>query len=210
MEFRHIMATVFERSLNATLAMDPGSVQLLAKLEGRVIAMNIESLDGRFYLLPHRDRVSIVVDHDQSPDIVIEGGLLAYTRGVTASVTGSANPDQLLEISGDAQLVAVMRDFLRSLQPDLEERLSSLIGDIPARHAGNQIRSFAEWAEQVGQSIAVNTGEYLTEEKQLLAVKSRIDRFLTAANQLQIATEELARRVDTLEKVKRKVDNGRR
>ena len=210
MEFPQIIATVLERSLNATLAVDPASAQLLAKLEGRVVEMNIESLDGRFYLLPHRDRVSIVVDHDQSPDIVIEGELLSYARGAIASVMDTPNPDQLLQISGDTQLVAVMRDFLRSIQPDFEEQLSSLIGDIPARHVGNQVRSFAEWAEQVGQSIAVNTGEYLTEEKQLLAVKSRIDRFLTAANQLQIATEELARRVDTLEKVKRKVDNGRR
>lgn len=204
MEFRQIMATVFERSLNATLAMDPGSVQLLAKLEGRVIAMNIESLDGIFYLLPHRDRVSIEIDHDQNPDIVIEGGLLAYARSATASVRGSANPDQLLEISGDANLVAVMRDFLRSLQPDFEERLSSLIGDIPARQAGNQIRSFAEWAEQVGQSIAVNTGEYLTEEKRLLVVRSRIDRFLIAVNQLRNDTEQLAGRLGTLEKVERK------
>ena len=152
------MATVLERSLNATLAMNPGSEQLLAKLKDRVIAINIESLDGRFYLLPQRDRVSIVVDHDQSPDIVIEGGLLAYARGATASVTGSPNPEQLLEISGDAHLVAVTRDILRSLQPDFEEQLSSLIGDIPARHTGNQIRSFAELAKQVGQSIAVNTG----------------------------------------------------
>ena len=204
MEFRQIMATVFERSLNATLAMDPGSVQLLAKLEGRVIAMNIESLDGSFYLLPHRDRVSIEIDHDQNPDIVIEGGLLAYARSATASVRGSANPDQLLEITGDANLVAVMRDFLRSLQPDFEERLSSLIGDIPAHHAGNQIRSFTEWTEQVGHSIAVNTGEYLTEEKQLLVVRSRIDRFFVAVNQLRNDTEQLARRLDTLEKVEHK------
>ena len=204
MEFRQIMATVLERSLNATLAMDPGSVQLLAKLEGRVIAMNIESLDGIFYLLPHRDRVSIEIDHDQNPDIVIEGGLLAYARSATASVRGSANPDQLLATSGGATLVAVMRDFLRSLQPDFEERLSSLIGDIPARQAGNQIRSFAEWVEQVGQSIAVNTGEYLTEEKRLLVVRSRFDRFLIAVNQLRNDTEQLAGRLGTLEKVERK------
>ena len=117
---------------------------------------------------------------------------------------GSVNPDQLLEISGDAHLVEVMRDFLRSLQPDLEERLSSLIGDIPARQAGNVIRSFAEWAEQVGQSIAVNTGEYLTEEKQLLVVGPRIDRFLISVNQLRNDTEQLARRLDTLENVERK------
>ena len=204
MEFPQIMATVLERTLNATLAVDPGSARLLAKLEGRVVEMNIESLDGRFYLLPHRDRVSIVVDHDQSPDIVIEGGLLAYVRGAAASVMGSPNPDQLLEISGDAHLVEVMRQFLRSLQPDFEEQLSSLIGDIPARHAGNQIRSFVEWADQVGQSIAVNTGEYLTEEKQLLVVRSRIDRFLITVNQLRNDTEQLARRLDTLEKVERK------
>ena len=204
MEFRQIMATVLERTLNATLAMDSGSVKLLAKLEGRVIAMNIESLDGSFYLLPHRDRVSIEIDHDQNPDIVIEGGLLAYARSATASVRGSANPDQLLEISGDANLVAVMRDFLRSLQPDFEERLSSLIGDIPARQAGNQIRSFVEWAEQVGQSITVNTSEYLTEEKQLLAVRSRINRFVISVNQLRIDTEQLARRLEMLEKVEYK------
>ncbi len=97
-----------------------------------------------------------------------------------------------------------MRDFLRSLQPDFEERLSSLIGDIPARQAGNQIRSFAEWAEQVGQSIAVNTSEYLTEEKRLLVVRSRIDRFLIAVNQLRNDTEQLAGRLDILEKVERK------
>ena len=184
--------------------MDPGSVQLLAKLEGRVIAMNIESIDGSFYLLPHSQGLSIEIDHDQNPDIIIEGGLLAYARSATASVRGLANPDRLLEISGDADLVAVMRDFLRSLQPDFEEQLSSLIGDIPARQAGNQIRSFAEWAEQVGQSIAVNTGEYLTEEKQLLVVRPRIDRFLIAVDQLRNDTERLARRLGTLEKVERK------
>jgi ubiquinone biosynthesis protein UbiJ len=204
MEFRQIIASVLERALNATLAMDPTSVQLLAKLDGRVIAMNIESIDGSFYLLPHRERVTIEINHDQNPDIVIKGGLLAYVRSATASVRGSANPDQLLEISGDAHSVAVLRDFLRSLQPDFEEQLSSLIGDMPARQAGNQIRSFAEWAEQVGQSIAVNTGEYLTEEKQLLVARPRIDRFLIAVDQLQNDTERLASRLGTLEKVDRK------
>ena len=204
MEFRQIIASVLERALNATLAMDPASVQLLAKLDGRVIAMNIESIDGSFYLLPHRERVTIEIDHDQNPDIVIKGGLLAYVRSATASVRGSANPDQLLEISGDAHSVAVLRDFLRSLQLDFEEQLSSLIGDMPARQAGNQIRSFAEWAEQVGQSIAVNTGEYLTEEKQLLVARPRIDRFLIAVDQLRNDTERLASRLGTLEKVDRK------
>ena len=204
MEFRQIIASVLERALNATLAMDPTSVQLLAKLDGRVIAMNIESIDGSFYLLPHRERVTIEINHDQNPDIVIKGGLLAYVRSATASVRGSANPDQLLEISGDAHSVAVLRDFLRSLQPDFEEQLSSLVGDMPARQAGNQIRSFAEWAEQVGQSIAVNTGEYLTDEKQLLVARPRIDRFLIAVDQLQNDTERLASRLGTLEKVDRK------
>ena len=204
MEFRQIIASVLERALNATLAMDPASVQLLAKLDGRVIAMNIESIDGSFYLLPHRERVTIEINHDQNPDIVIKGGLLAYVRSATASVRGSANPDQLLEISGDAHSVAVLRDFLRSLQPDFEEQLSSLVGDMPARQAGNQIRSFAEWAEQVGQSIAVNTGEYLTEEKQLLVARPRIDRFLIAVDQLQNDTERLASRLGRLEKVDRK------
>ena len=204
MAFRQIIASVLERALNATLAMDPASVQLLAKLDGRVIAMNIESIDGSFYLLPHRERVTIEINHDQNPDIVIKGGLLAYVRSATASVRGSANPDQLLEISGDAHSVAVLRDFLRSLQPDFEEQLSSLIGDMPARQAGNQIRSFAEWAEQVGQSIAVNTGEYLTEEKQLLVARPRIDRFLIAVDQLRNDTERLASRLGTLEKVDRK------
>ena len=204
MEFRQIIASVLERALNATLAMDPASVQLLAKLDGRVIAMNIESIDGSFYLLPHRERVTIEINHDQNPDIVIKGGLLAYVRSATASVRGSANPDQLLEISGDAHSVAILRDFLRSLQPDFEEQLSSLVGDMPARQAGNQIRSFAEWAEQVGQSIAVNTGEYLTEEKQLLVARPRIDRFLIAVDQLRNDTERLASRLGTLEKVDRK------
>ena len=204
MEFRQIIASVLERALNATLAMDPASVQLLAKLDGRVIAMNIESIDGSFYLLPHRERVTIEINHDQNPDIVIKGGLLAYVRSATASVRGSANPDQLLEISGDAHSVAVLRDFLRSLQPDFEEQLSLLVGDMPARQAGNQIRSFAEWAEQVGQSIAVNTGEYLTEEKQLLVARPRIDRFLIAVDQLRNDTERLASRLGTLEKVDRK------
>ena len=204
MEFRQIIASVLERALNATLAMDPASVQLLAKLDGRVIAMNIESIDGSFYLLPHRERVTIEINHDQNPDIVIKGGLLAYVRSATASVRGSANPDQLLEISGDAHSVAVLRDFLRSLQLDFEEQLSSLIGDMPARQAGNQIRSFSEWAEQVGQSIAVNTGEYLTEEKQLLVARPRIDRFLIAVDQLRNDTERLASRLGTLEKVDRK------
>ena len=66
------------------------------------------------------------------------------------------------------------------------------------------VKALSKIGGQGGKSIAVKTGEYLTEEKQLLVARPRIDRFLIAVDQLQNDTERLASRLGMLEKVDRK------
>lgn len=203
MNTRQIIAAALERSINTALVLDPATMPMMRRLHGKVIALAIESVDGELYLLPGQDRVQIEMESEKPADVVVTGTWLAFVGGAVASVRGTINPDGALEISGEPDTVELLRDLLGSLQPDFEEQLSSWIGDIPARQVGNGFRSFVDWLDHAGRSIALNTGEYLTEEQKLVATEPRIERFLVSVDRLRDDTDRLLQRVDRLERLSR-------
>ena len=189
---------IIERSINGVLALDVVLLEKMQPLIGKVIALQISDLNRIVYVLPGKDGVQVRRASEQPVGVTISGHFGDYLQGTAASVRSSFRPDAGLQVSGDPETAEQLRVVLGSL--DLEEALSQVVGDTPARKISTGFRDIAGWLNQAGESIAVNLGEVLKEEKRLLATGPRLERFLNEAARLRESTDRLEQRVDRLER----------
>jgi ubiquinone biosynthesis protein UbiJ len=95
-------------------------------------------------------------------------------------------------VSGDAEIANSYRELLALARPDLEEELSRLVGDVPARGLSQFALKTMEWARKARRAAGENIAEYLQEEGRDLVSNTELDEFLRGVDALR----ETADRVD--------------
>ncbi len=133
-------------------------------------------------------------------DAVIEGSpfaLLQLTRGSRAARTA---------IRGDAEIANSYRQLFIVARPDLEEELSRLIGDLPARRLTVLAQQAFAWAGKARRAAGENIAEYLQEESRDLVSTPELEEFLRGVD----AARETVDRVDArLSRIEQRLDGGR-
>ena len=102
---------------------------------------------------------------------------------------------KFLEIPDTARAVRI---FLSGFEPDWEERLAKFVGDTVAHKSGQSVRAAAEWTRNASHSARQNFSEYLQEERQVLATRPRVGRYLDEVARLQQEVDALERRLALL------------
>jgi len=102
-------------------------------------------------------------------------------------------------IEGDAEVAQKFRELLAQAQPDFEEELSRVIGDVAARQVANFARGFLDWGRKAGGSLATNVAEYLQEEGRDLPTRTETEEFLAGVDRLRDDAERLEARLARLE-----------
>jgi len=189
---------IMERSINGVLALNAVSLEKMQPLIGKVITLQISDLNRIVHVLPGKDGVQVRRESKQPADVTISGHFGDYLQGTAASIRSSFQPDAALQVSGDSETAEQLRVVLGSL--DLEEALSQVVGDTPARKIATGFRDVAGWLNQAGESIAATFGETLKEEKRLLVTGPRLERFLNEVARLRESTDRLEQRVHGLER----------
>jgi ubiquinone biosynthesis protein UbiJ len=103
-------------------------------------------------------------------------------------------------IGGDAELANSYRELLALARPDVEEELSRLVGDVPARRVSQLALRALEWARQVRRTAGENIAEYLQEESRDLVNKTELDEFLQAVDVLRETADRIEARITRLER----------
>lgn len=102
------------------------------------------------------------------------------------------------KIDGDMELAAVISYVLANLRWDYEDDLSRIFGDVAAYRIARGVRQLSSWPGQAAQSLAQGMGEYLAEERQMLATKLAAEEFTEQVDDLRDALERLDKRIDRL------------
>ena len=189
---------IMERSINGVLALNAVSLEKMQPLIGKVITLQISDLNRIVHVLPGKDGVQVRCESEQPADVTISGHFGDYLQGTAASIRSSFQQDATLQVSGDPETAEQLRVVLGSL--DLEEALSQVVGDTPARKIATGFRDVVGWLNQAGESIAATFGETLKEEKRLLVTGPRLERFLNEVARLRESTDRLEQRVHGLER----------
>jgi len=120
------------------------------------------------------------------------GGAERTGDGATARATGAA-------IRGDAEIANSYRQLIAAARPDLEEELSHVLGDLPARRLAGLAAQAATWARKVRRTAGENIAEYLQEESRDLVSRSELDEFLHGVDAAREAVDRVGARLALLE-----------
>lgn len=187
------VTTVLNRNIRATTP----ARELCEKLSGTVVAVRVKNTALAGWFIVHDDSIELVTDSDREPDVLISGSLLMLARMAGVSGIGAVR-DGSLELTGDPQLAADFQQLLTYAKPDLEEELSSVVGDVAAHRIGEVARGIGNWSRSARATMGANIREYLQEESRELPSRYEVERFTRDVNTLRDDVERLAVRLQRL------------
>jgi len=183
--------------LNRNVAQSSRARTAAERLEGRVLSLALEGTPLTLFFRVAEARISIDTRHEGLADASLSGTPLSLL-----SMVGPGAEERLrgsgIRIAGDAEVAQRFRELLQYAQPDFEEELSRVIGDVAARQVANIARGFFAWGRKAADSLSMNVAEYLQEEGRDVPTRVELDEFLEAVDQLRDATDRLEARLESL------------
>lgn len=171
--------------------------ELCAKLEGTRVAIRVSGTSLATMFVVHADSISISTAIDDDPDIVITGSLLTLGR-LVATGDAAAIRDGSVDLIGDAETAQAFQELLQAARPDVEEGLSTVIGDAAAHTLGEIGRNTQRWATDTGATMGANLREYLQEESRDAPSRVELERFADDVSHLRDDVERIAARIARL------------
>lgn len=185
--------------LNRNIAELTPARELCAQLDGKTIAIRVRNTALAMYFVIDDGLVALAAESDAEPDVVIAGSLLTLA-GMLRAGGEQAIRDGAIELTGDAQTAILFQDLLAHAKPDLEEELSTLIGDVAAHRVGEAARGLGHWAREARKTMGANLREYLQEESRSLPSRYEVERFTRRVDALRDDVDRLEARLQRLER----------
>ena len=187
-----------EGALNAVLALDPEGASRLARIQGRVLLLELAGFGTRVYVIPGERRLFLHSAYDAPPDCTVRGSPAALLRMGLSKHREDSVFQGAVTIEGDNAVAQTLGEVVRGLDIDWEEQLSRLVGDTLAHRIGVQARAGERWVERSADTFAQDLREYLKEESRLLPTDDEMRGFLDGVDTLRDDVERLAARVARL------------
>jgi ubiquinone biosynthesis protein UbiJ len=188
-----------EEALNRNVAESRKAQALCRQLDGRVVSLSVTGTPLEFYFRAKDGRLSLSPRNEGSTaDAALSGTPIALLALAGPRAEGALRGGGV-RIEGDAEVAQNFRDLLSHAQPDVEEELARVVGDVAARNLANLARGFLDFGRKAGRSLAGNVSEYLQEEGRDLPTRTEVEEFLTAVDRLRDDAERLDVRLARIE-----------
>ena len=153
----------------------------------------------RFVLQAEHGRLTIVHDDAVTATATIKAAPIDMLKLLGPDALANLKKTRA-EIRGEIRIADGFAELLKAASPDVEEEVSSWIGDIPAHALGESARSFGHWAVSAARSIEFSMAEYLHEESGILPTEAEIEKFCNAVDTLRDDVERAEQRLTNLER----------
>jgi ubiquinone biosynthesis protein UbiJ len=181
-----------EIALNHLLALDPPTLDRLAALDGRVIAVELPALGLALAVAPRRHGVQLLYPPPVQADAHIRGRLADLLQ---AQADGSTRG---LDIDGDKQLASAFAAALREARIDWPQLLAFLPGDVVADRAAQALAAAGQAVRDGARSAVQGGAEFLQYEQPVLVSANEWDSFRGELRELNAAVGVLERRLALL------------
>lgn len=193
------LAAAIETAMEQYLRLDPEGRELLGRLQGRVIALEVLGLGGRLHFIPTRNSLRVLSQFDGEPDSTLRGAPLSLLRlGLEDNKTEVLRSPGV-ELLGDTALAQDFAKILGEIHVDWEEQLSRLTGDVLAHGLVRGMRALGRWGQESLSSLQLDTRDYLQEEAHLLPSAAEVEAFNAEVDRLRDDVERLAARIARLQ-----------
>jgi ubiquinone biosynthesis protein UbiJ len=173
-----------ESVLNRNVAGSRRAQALARQLDGRVMSLTVEGTPLAYFFRADGGRLAIATRHDGPADASLSGTPIALLALAGPKAEGALRQGGV-RIEGDAEVAQRFRDLLEQAQPDFEEELARVLGDVAARRFANVARGVLDWGRKAAGSFTGSVVEYLQEEGRDLPTRVEVDEFLDGVDRLR-------------------------
>lgn len=192
-----------EKLINTALRYDPGTRYGLARLSGKILAINITApVATRVVVMPLEDEIQLMANWDGEVDTQLSGSLMALLQLTTTDIHNLKYSG--VTVAGDLGLLADLQALLKRVDIDWEDMLSQFTGDIIGHQTAEVIRTKFGWVKDRARSAQRLTREFLTEELRAVPSKPELNDFYRQVDELRLAVDRAAARVEHLIKKNQK------
>jgi ubiquinone biosynthesis protein UbiJ len=187
--------------LNRNIQETTPARELCRQLDGKTVAVRVRDTALAMYFKINDEVVVLAADSESDPDVVLTGSILTLARMAGApedAARGAAVRDGALDLTGDAYTAQSFQELLAYAKPDIEEELSTIIGDAAAHRAGKLARSVSKWAKNARMTMGSNIREYLQEESRDVPSRYEVERFTRQVDSLRDDVARLEARLNRL------------
>ena len=182
------LARLLETGINQVLSLDEDSADSLERLDDRTLRLDLKGLEISLVFSVSDGRFQVGTGKDEPADTII--------RGTPAALFSMSMPDwgssrSGVEIQGDAGLAKDMERLFRKLDPDWDEPLARLFGDVLGHQLATGIRQSRDWAGKTMRSTSAMLRDYLQEESRVSVHPREMKSFNDAVDELRDAIERL-------------------
>lgn len=190
--------THLEKLINKALAMDEETREALAVLEGKVIGFQFTNTQLCLFLFPCESDLRIRTLYEDKPDVLIKGTSLNFMNMMMASAERGRGLPSDMELIGDIGLAQRFQHIMQNIDIDLEEPLSSLLGDTVAYQLGLLMRGGQAFAKNTVATLANDISEYLRFESEILPDALLVKEYCEEVDQLREDVDRLVQRIERL------------
>ena len=184
-------------ALNKNIPEITRARELCTQLNGTTVAVRVSNTALAAYFSIGEDSIALTSSSEHDPDVCIDGSLLTLARMAGTGDAGAIR-DGSLTLTGDAETAQAFSELLTAARPDLEEGLSSIVGDAAAHSLGEVSRGMRRWARDARTTMGGNIREYLQEESRDLPSRYEVERFAAELGTLRDDVDRLAAKVGRL------------
>lgn len=184
-----VFAGSLQAAVNRVLDLDPAAGKHLERLEGKVLALEIDGLGIVLYLTSRYGVVHIGVEGDGEPDATVRGTPFAlFSMAAPGEAEHWDEAGSGVHISGDARLARELEQVFRNLDPDWEGQLAAMFGDVLGFQLASGLGKGVEFLRRAANQTAEMTGRYMRGEAASLL---RPEEFQAFGEEVRHLAEEL-------------------
>ncbi|TIH10938.1 ubiquinone biosynthesis accessory factor UbiJ [Pseudomonas leptonychotis] len=187
-----------ELGLNRVLAMDSTALPRLARLSGRVIAVECSAPNLQLFILPSASGLQLAAQWAGETDCLLRAPAASLLRLATSKDKTSVLHSPEVSLEGDSAALLELAGILQDLELDWEYELSRWLGPVGSQLLGGHLRSRANWSSQALDSLRLNLADYLSEESRSLVGQREADARFAELDHLKLSLDRLDARIERL------------
>ncbi|MFK7957186.1 MAG: SCP2 domain-containing protein [Lysobacterales bacterium] len=178
--------------LGRILKLDPELKRKLRGLEGRCLAVTLDGPELSFHVRCDDRELKALPGFPESPGAQIRATPGAFLALAASGGTGAVGK---VSVEGDAETARRFQQFFSDLNPDWEEALTGLFGDVLGFQVAQLMERGFSWLKSAGRGLGETGSEYLREESRQLVTRPEMEVFLDAVDDLRDEVDRLEARL---------------
>ncbi len=192
------LGAALEFAINRAVALDAGTRERIAKLDGRRIGVELKPLDLALAITVDHDRLRVGPHWDRDRDLNLRASPASLLAFALRRGDESTLPPGKVDISGDAELARQFEKIVRDFRPDFEEAFAQTFGDVLGVPMARMFGSAFAWTRDSAKAAALDAVEFVRDESRDAVASAEAETFFDEVDDLRERADRLEARVRRL------------